>query len=73
MIANTSLCDLPSFHLSACCCSIYYSLIGSTDEDVLLLEESDESVHINIRHTKDFQYVTVNTFSPTSSKVKDLC
>ncbi|QCD81689.1 uncharacterized protein LOC114179905 isoform X2 [Vigna unguiculata] len=48
---------------------IYYSLIGSTDEDVLLLEESDESVHINIRHTKDFQYVTVNTFSPTSSKV----
>ncbi|KAH1151435.1 Dipeptidyl aminopeptidase BI [Glycine max] len=48
---------------------IYYSLIGSTDEDVLLLEESDESVHVNIRHTKDFQFVTVNTFSTTSSKV----
>ncbi|KAK7346485.1 hypothetical protein VNO80_21005 [Phaseolus coccineus] len=49
--------------------SVYYSLIGSTDEDVLVLEESDESVYINIRHTKDFQYVTVNTFSSTSSKL----
>ncbi|XP_073226780.1 uncharacterized protein [Cicer arietinum] len=48
---------------------IYYSLIGSTDEDVLLLEESDENVHIGIRHTKDFKFVTVNTFSTTSSKV----
>ncbi|XP_061352527.1 uncharacterized protein LOC133297406 [Gastrolobium bilobum] len=48
---------------------IYYSLIGSTDEDVLLLEELDENVHIKIRHTKDFQFVTVNTFSTTSSKV----
>ncbi|MCI06004.1 prolyl oligopeptidase-like protein, partial [Trifolium medium] len=48
---------------------IYYSLIGSTDEDVLLLEESDENVHISIRHTKDFKFVTVNTLSPTSSKV----
>ncbi|XP_027346884.1 uncharacterized protein LOC113858419 isoform X3 [Abrus precatorius] len=48
---------------------IYYSLIGSTDQDVLLLEESDENVHVNIRHTKDFHFVTVNTFSTTSSKV----
>lgn len=44
-------------------------MIGSTNEDVLLLEESDEGVHINIRHTKDFHFVTVNTFSLTSSKV----
>ncbi|CAL5197655.1 unnamed protein product [Lathyrus oleraceus] len=48
---------------------IYYSLIGSTDDDVLLLEESDENVHISIRHTNDFKFVTVNTLSPTSSKV----
>ncbi|KAI4327512.1 hypothetical protein L6164_019962 [Bauhinia variegata] len=48
---------------------IYYSVIGSTDDDVLLLEESDENVHINIRHTKDFRFVTVNSFSSTSSKV----
>ncbi|KAF5463876.1 hypothetical protein F2P56_014004 [Juglans regia] len=48
---------------------IYCSMIGSTDEDVLLLEESDDNVHVNIRHTKDFQFVTVNTFSITSSKV----
>ncbi|KAM7250735.1 hypothetical protein ACFE04_022618 [Oxalis oulophora] len=48
---------------------LYCSVIGSTDEDVLLHEELDEDVHVNIRHTKDFQFVTVNTFSPSSSKV----
>ncbi|GAV88974.1 LOW QUALITY PROTEIN: Peptidase_S9 domain-containing protein/Peptidase_S9_N domain-containing protein, partial [Cephalotus follicularis] len=48
---------------------IYSSMIGSTDEDVLLLEESDENVHLNIRHTKDFRFVTVNRFSTMSSKV----
>ncbi|KAJ0041130.1 hypothetical protein Pint_28154 [Pistacia integerrima] len=48
---------------------IYCSIIGSTDEDVLLLEEPDENVFVNIRHTKDFHFVTVNTFSTTSSKV----
>ncbi|XP_022775236.1 uncharacterized protein LOC111317139 isoform X2 [Durio zibethinus] len=48
---------------------IYCSMIGSTDEDVLLLEEQDENVYVNIRHTKDFHFVTANTFSPTSSKV----
>ncbi|KAF7828774.1 protease 2 [Senna tora] len=48
---------------------IYYSMIGSTDEDVLLLEESDEGVHISIKHTKDFRFVTVYTFSTISSKV----
>lgn len=44
-------------------------MIGSTEEDVLLLQELDDNVHINIRHTKDFQFVTVNTFSVASSKV----
>lgn len=57
------------------CCSfirIYCSKIGSTDEDVLLHEEVEGNVHVSIRHTKDFHFVTVNTFSPTFSKVKAL-
>lgn len=57
------------------CCSvirIYCSTIGSTDEDVLLHEETEGNVHVNIRHSKDFNFVTVNTFSPTFSKVKAL-
>lgn len=48
---------------------IYCSMIGSTDNDVMLLEESDEGVYVNIRNTKDFQFVTVHMFSTTSSKV----
>ncbi|KAM5576356.1 hypothetical protein ABKV19_007292 [Rosa sericea] len=48
---------------------IYCSMIGSTDEDVLVFEESDNNVFVNIRHTKDFRFVTVNTFSTVSSKV----
>lgn len=44
-------------------------MLGSNEEDVKLLEESDDNVYVNIRHTKDFQYVAVNTFSITSSKV----
>ncbi|XVF17761.1 hypothetical protein REPUB_Repub10bG0151600 [Reevesia pubescens] len=48
---------------------IYCSMIGSTNEDVLLLEKQDENVYVNIRHPKDFHFVTVNTFSLTSSKV----
>lgn len=48
---------------------IYCSIIGSTDEDALLLEESNENVYVNIRHTKDFHFVCVHTFSTTSSKV----
>lgn len=48
---------------------IYCSMIGSDGEDVLLLEESDDNVHVKIRHTKDFRFVTVNTFSVKSSKV----
>lgn len=48
---------------------IYCSMIGSTEEDVLLLDEPAENVYVNIRHTKDFRFVTVNTFSTTFSKV----
>ncbi|KAJ4843267.1 hypothetical protein Tsubulata_009870 [Turnera subulata] len=48
---------------------IYCSMIGSTDDDVLLLDEPNENVFVNIRHTKDFQFVTVNTFSTTYSRV----
>ncbi|CAI0374400.1 unnamed protein product [Linum tenue] len=50
-------------------CRLYYSVIGSTDEDVLLLDEPQENVHMTIRHTKDFRFVSVNVFSMTSSKV----
>ncbi|KAK2657360.1 hypothetical protein Ddye_010412 [Dipteronia dyeriana] len=38
---------------------IYCGIIGSTDEDVLLLEEPDENVYVNMRHTKDFHLVSV--------------
>ncbi|KAK9285633.1 hypothetical protein L1049_024830 [Liquidambar formosana] len=48
---------------------IYCSMIGLNGEDVLLLEESDDNVYVNIKHTKDFRFVTVNIFSITSSKV----
>lgn len=48
---------------------IYCSTIGSTNEDVLLHEEKDENVFLNVRNTKDFHFVTVNAFSPTSSKL----
>lgn len=48
---------------------LYCSLIGSKDEDVMLLEEPQENVHVNIKHTKDFQFVTVNVSSTTYSKV----
>ncbi|KAJ8764269.1 hypothetical protein K2173_006009 [Erythroxylum novogranatense] len=50
-------------------CRIYCCMIGSTDDDVLLLDELDENVVVNIRHTKDFCFVTVNSYSATSSKV----
>ncbi|XP_071711689.1 uncharacterized protein [Rutidosis leptorrhynchoides] len=48
---------------------LYYSMIGSKDEDAILFEEPKENVHLNIRNTKDFRFVTVNVFSTTSSKV----
>ncbi|KAK9165311.1 hypothetical protein Scep_000502 [Stephania cephalantha] len=48
---------------------IFCSMIGSSEDDVLVLEESDENAYVNIRHTKDYQFVTVNIFSDTSSKV----
>lgn len=43
--------------------------MGSDEDDALLLEESDDNIYVNIRHTKDFRFVTVNTFSTTFSKV----
>ncbi|XP_057981948.1 uncharacterized protein LOC131167182 [Malania oleifera] len=48
---------------------IYCSMIGSNEHDVMLFEELDDNIHVKIRHTKDFQFVTVNTFSVASSKV----
>lgn len=48
---------------------IYCSMIGSEQDDVLLLEEPSENGYVNIRHTKDFQFVTVHVFSTTSSKI----
>ncbi|KAG8641277.1 protease 2 isoform X2 [Manihot esculenta] len=50
-------------------CRIYCSMIGSTDDDALLLDEPNDNVFVNIRHTKDFHFVTVNVFSTTFSKV----
>ncbi|KAL4560309.1 hypothetical protein LXL04_032459 [Taraxacum kok-saghyz] len=50
-------------------CRIYYSMLGSKDEDVILLEEPAQNLHVNIRHTKNFKFVTVNVFSTTISKV----
>lgn len=44
-------------------------MIGSEQDDVLLLEEPSENGYVNIRHTKDFQFLTVHIFSATSSKV----
>ncbi|KAK6914105.1 hypothetical protein RJ641_021426 [Dillenia turbinata] len=38
---------------------IFCSMLGSTEDDVLLLEEVDHNVFVNIRHTKDFRFVTV--------------
>lgn len=44
-------------------------MLGSGKDDALILEESDENVHVNIRNTKDFRFVTVHTFSTTFSRV----
>lgn len=34
-----------------------------------MLEEPDENIYLNIRHTKDFRFITLNVFSDTHSKV----
>lgn len=44
-------------------------MLGSDAEDVIILEEPLENVHLNIRHTKDFQFLTVNVFTTQLSKV----
>ncbi|KAM7516587.1 hypothetical protein LguiA_006170 [Lonicera macranthoides] len=48
---------------------IYFSMLGSSEEDKLLLEAPEENVYVNIRHTKDFRFVTAYMFSTTFSKV----
>ncbi|KAI3830371.1 hypothetical protein MKX03_033483 [Papaver bracteatum] len=48
---------------------IFRSMIGENENDLLVMEESDENAYLSIRHTKDFQFVTVNVSSVTSSKV----
>ncbi|PKA54322.1 oligopeptidase B [Apostasia shenzhenica] len=48
---------------------IYCSMMGSSKDDVLIMDESNEDVYVNIRNTKDFRFITVNAFSNTSSKV----
>lgn len=44
-------------------------MLNSDAEDVIILDEPQENVHLNIRHTKDFQFLTLNVFSTQSSKV----
>jgi len=44
-------------------------MIGSNKDDILILEEPDENIFLNIRHTKDFRYITLNVFSDIHSKV----
>ena len=44
-------------------------MLGSKDEDAILLEEPAQNIHVNFRHTKDYKFVTVNVFSTTYSKV----
>ncbi|OEL30439.1 Protease 2 [Dichanthelium oligosanthes] len=46
-----------------------YRMIGSNKDDILILEEPDENIFLNIRHTKDFLYITLNVFSDIHSKV----
>ncbi|XP_066383350.1 uncharacterized protein [Miscanthus floridulus] len=48
---------------------LFCSMIGSNKDDILMLEEHDENIFLNIRHTKDFRYITLNVFSDTHSKV----
>ncbi|XP_074305195.1 uncharacterized protein LOC141640240 isoform X2 [Silene latifolia] len=50
-------------------CRLYRSILGSNDDAVLLLEESKENVYLNIRHTKDYKFITVYVLSTTASKV----
>nr|GMC68695.1 protease 2-like [Ipomoea batatas] len=50
-------------------CRLYCSMLNTDEEDVLLLEEPNASVNLNIRHTKDFHFVTVNVLATTFSKV----
>uniref|UniRef100_A0ACD5YEL8 Uncharacterized protein n=1 Tax=Avena sativa TaxID=4498 RepID=A0ACD5YEL8_AVESA len=48
---------------------LFCSIIGSNKDDILILEEPGENIYLNIRHTKDFRFITLNVFSDTHSKV----
>ncbi|KAF8781187.1 hypothetical protein HU200_001167 [Digitaria exilis] len=48
---------------------LFCSFIGSNKDGILILEEPDENIFLNIRHTKDFRYITLNVFSDIHSKV----
>eukprot|EP01018_Ginkgo_biloba_P003873 Gb_38885 [translate_table: standard] len=48
---------------------VFCSVLGSSESDVMLMEELDETCYINIRNTKDYQFITVNSSSSTSSEV----
>ncbi|KAL9245756.1 hypothetical protein vseg_019372 [Gypsophila vaccaria] len=50
-------------------CKLYRTIMGSNDDAVLLLEEPKENVYLNIRHTKDFNFISVYVLSTTASKV----
>ncbi|CAO2830800.1 unnamed protein product [Amaranthus hypochondriacus] len=50
-------------------CKLYCSMLGTKDDDVLLLHEPKENVYISMRHTKDFGFVTIYVLSTTTSKV----
>jgi hypothetical protein len=52
-----------------CFVRLYCSIIGSSKDDILILEEPGENIYLNIRHTKDFRFITLNVFSDTHSKV----
>ncbi|KAG6489567.1 protease 2-like [Zingiber officinale] len=48
---------------------IFCSILGSNKDDILIFEESKDNAVVEIRNTKDFQFITVNIFSNNSSKV----
>ncbi|MCL7039468.1 hypothetical protein MKW94_021649 [Papaver nudicaule] len=48
---------------------LFRCVIGENEDDVLIMEEPDENAYLSIRHTKDFQFVTVNVASVAFSKV----
>lgn len=62
-------CAVLQYTLKFSLVRLFCSIIGSNKDDILVLEEPDENVYLNIRHTKDFRFITLNVFSDTHSKV----